>query len=361
MIRLGVFLKLPVPGKAKTRLAQSIGPERAAFEYERMVEHVLKHAVEPVRSSLAVTLWGDPFEPREEYDRKWGDRGFEIALQQGPDLGLRMRHALGEAPGMVIGTDCLRLLPRHLLEAKQALEAGKDLVLGPATDGGYYLIGTRVAHGSLFEGIQWSTSTVLEATLKRAHELDLKVHLLEKLSDIDTWDDLLASPLYVREATPEDARAIGVIHVDTWRTTYQGIVPQDFLDKLSYDDRTAMWKAALSANRPQHHCLVVEDAADGVIGFVSGGPNRSEPEDIDAEIYALYLLKRHHGRDHGRALFRGALLRLKEEGFKRAILWVLERNPTTGFYEKMGGRRIAEKMEPIGGRSFKEIGYAWDL
>ncbi len=361
MIRLGVFLKLPVPGKVKTRLAATIGPDRAAFEYERMVEHVLNHTVAPLREKLAVTLWGDPFEPREEYDRKWGDRGFEIALQQGATLGDRMLHALGDSKAIVIGSDCVRLQPKHLLEASAALDDGADLVLGPATDGGYYLVATRVAQPELFRDIEWSTPSVFKTTIARALGLKLRVHVLEKLSDIDTWDDLIASPLYVRDARPDDARAIGVIHVDTWRTTYQGIVPQEFLDSLSYDDRTAMWKAALSVARPQYHCLVVEDVTDGVIGFVSAGPNRGDSDEIDAEIYALYLLKRHQGKDHGRALFQGAIQRLKEEGFKKAVLWVLERNPTTGFYAKMGGKIVAEKMEPIGGHMLKEIAFVWDL
>ncbi len=136
-----------------------------------------------------VTLWcaPDPSHP------SFMDlaRRFSISLKRQPqgDLGARMLAAFGAMPTLVIGSDCPALTPQHLRAAADGLRAA-DVVLIPAEDGGYVLIGARVAHPALFTGIAWGTGTVLTETRKRISALDLKATELDPLWDVDCEDDL---------------------------------------------------------------------------------------------------------------------------------------------------------------------------
>jgi len=176
---IGVFVKYPDSGKVKTRLARDVGPAVACELYRRMTALVIRNL-----GDLPFTLFCDPF--REEWDYRRYFPGLRIQMQRGEDLGERIFKALTSAP-LIIGTDCLDISPAILAEAKSALESS-DLVLGPATDGGYYLVGMRKPRREFFEGISWSTDQVMKQTLERAQ--GVKVHLLPVLSDIDTLEDL---------------------------------------------------------------------------------------------------------------------------------------------------------------------------
>ncbi len=124
----------------------------------------------------------------------WLGSDLTFEAQRGGDLGARMRRAIetrleeGSARVVVIGTDAPDLTPAILQEAFTALGSA-DVVVGPAADGGYYLIGMRAAHRVLFDGIPWSTDQTLARTLAAARQAALRVHVLEILSDIDTADD----------------------------------------------------------------------------------------------------------------------------------------------------------------------------
>jgi rSAM/selenodomain-associated transferase 2/rSAM/selenodomain-associated transferase 1 len=193
-----VFAKAPVPGRVKTRLAGELGTEGAAELYRRMGRLV----VDRVRSGPWRTrICYDP--PGEEASvRRWfGDGGdLEFRPQSGGDLGHRMAEAFAEAfgpgpwppPVVVIGTDAPALDRDLVAEAFAALDSahGPDLVLGPATDGGYYLLGLRSPEPGLFRSIPWSTDRVLGLTLERARELSLAHALLRPLTDVDRPEDL---------------------------------------------------------------------------------------------------------------------------------------------------------------------------
>ena len=181
-----VFQKNAILGKVKTRLASGMGKPRALEIYRHLIQ-LTYSALEVVPASIW-TYFSD-FIP--ETINPPIAKSF---LQEGQDLGERMANAFARSfeSGMekvvLIGTDCPTLQSNHLNEAFEALNYS-DLVVGPATDGGYYLIGMNRRADYLFEGITWSTSQVLSETLNVASQHGLTTTLLCELDDIDTQED----------------------------------------------------------------------------------------------------------------------------------------------------------------------------
>ena len=157
----------------------------------------------------------------------------------------------------------------------------------------------------------------------------------------------------LRRAVPGDARAIAEVHVRAWRETYAGLVPQAVLDALDVAEREALWRSVIP--RADRRVAVAE--ADGrVVGFACAGPGREAHAGHPGEVMALYVLRAHHGKGLGRALFEDALAWLGTP----AYLWVLRENPTRGFYARMGGRVLAERVDDVGGASLPEVAYGFD-
>jgi rSAM/selenodomain-associated transferase 1 len=184
-----VFVKAPRPGSVKTRLAQSIGAEAACHAYSQLTERVLWNVneIDPVLLRFA------PDEAETEITH-WGKRTWRRASQGPGDLGERLARAFDEAFNsgcqkvVVIGSDCADVTSSDIQAAWAAL-ANCDLVLGPAKDGGYWLMGLNGPQRALFENVPWSTDKVLEETLKRAKSAGLRMQLLRVLSDVDTEAD----------------------------------------------------------------------------------------------------------------------------------------------------------------------------
>ncbi|MES2709383.1 MAG: TIGR04282 family arsenosugar biosynthesis glycosyltransferase [Verrucomicrobiota bacterium] len=195
-----IFLKYPQAGRVKTRLAATLGAERAVEIYRLLVKEVFRNLPEDVR----IIILFDPPERAGEI-REWigGLRPdlisrFEFAAQQGTGLGERLIHAFdhafdrGFAKICAIGTDCIDLTAALFDEAWRALDHA-DCVLGPATDGGYYLIGLKTRQPSVFQKITWSTSLVYTETLRRVEAAGLRHAALAPFGDIDDGTDWLAA------------------------------------------------------------------------------------------------------------------------------------------------------------------------
>jgi rSAM/selenodomain-associated transferase 1 len=186
------FVKHPTPGRVKTRLAATVGAERAAEIYRDLVQAIWQ----TLPRNAEVIVMFDPPERATEIAR-WlaplGERSRFIAQSRG-DLGARLEDAFARAFDLrpekvaVIGSDCMELTPAIFDEAWSALDT-HDCAIGPTEDGGYYLIALRQPWPELFGGIAWSTDRVFAHTLARADEVGLRVHLLPKLHDVDTEDD----------------------------------------------------------------------------------------------------------------------------------------------------------------------------
>lgn len=160
----------------------------------------------------------------------------------------------------------------------------------------------------------------------------------------------------LRQASIEDAASIARVHVECWRTTYHGIVPDAYLASLNVDLRTTMWREQISDE--QTLVFVAEDGA-GVFGFVSGGAARENMAGYDSELYAIYVLQLHQKRGAGKALMHKLAAELRARGFHGMALWVLTENPAVGFYKHMGGIEIGQKAIEIGGKPLIEMALGW--
>ncbi len=190
--RLLVFLKAPRPRTAKTRIAATLGDEAALDIYRELVATTLARVAE-LPDEFDVDLRFAPDDAAPEI-APWLRPGWRTVPQGGGDLGARMSQAFADAFAdgctgvVVIGTDCPDLTAEDLRAAWDALD-DHDVVVGPAEDGGYWLLGTSAPRPRLFADIAWSSSTVLADTLSIARSDGISVRLLRRLNDIDTAQD----------------------------------------------------------------------------------------------------------------------------------------------------------------------------
>ncbi|NCP18338.1 MAG: glycosyltransferase [Erythrobacter sp.] len=183
---IAIFARWPEPGKAKTRLIPALGAEGAAQLYARLLELTVREArASGLPFHLRVT--GD--DPARFCD--WLGDDLDVRDQGGGDLGEKLTRV--PTPGMMIGSDCPGLTATLLREAAGAL-ATNEAVIGPADDGGYWLLGLARPRPGLFAKMAWSTPQVFPETMQRLGALGITPHLLPELTDIDTGDDLAAWP-----------------------------------------------------------------------------------------------------------------------------------------------------------------------
>lgn len=194
-----IFSRYPQPGITKTRLIPELGTEGAARIQRFMTERIVRRAISLARErclSLFIYYTGGS----SRLMRQWLGSDLDYLQQQGDDLGMRMRRAFldsrerGAERSIIVGSDCPALQNNLMVEALNILQTD-SLVLGPAVDGGYYLIGTNTGLPAeklarLFTAIPWGTPEVLPATMERAAQAGITPVLLQQLHDIDLPNDL---------------------------------------------------------------------------------------------------------------------------------------------------------------------------
>jgi rSAM/selenodomain-associated transferase 1 len=184
-----IFYRNPKLGKVKTRLAASVGNQRALDIYRKLSAHT--KSITETLSVDKIVFYSDSIDLMDI----WPNATFLKAFQEGDDLGEKMKNAFvagfetGYTSICIIGTDCFQLTPDIIAEAFQVLQS-TDVVLGPASDGGYYLLGMNKPHTELFENKNWSSESVLQDTIRDLEALKLSHVTLEELDDVDTEDDL---------------------------------------------------------------------------------------------------------------------------------------------------------------------------
>ncbi|KQC32701.1 glycosyltransferase [Nonlabens sp. YIK11] len=186
-----IFTRNPELGKGKRRLAATVGDEKALEIYKFLLEHT---------RSITKNIYGVKqvwYSEEVHEDDDWDNLAYEKYQQKGEDLGARMKYAFEKAlerheSVIIIGSDMYDLSALEIDDAFKKLNE-KDAIIGPATDGGYYLLGfkNKIPHG-IFENKDWGTSTVLEETLKDLKNLDYV--MLEERNDVDTEDDIKDHP-----------------------------------------------------------------------------------------------------------------------------------------------------------------------
>ena len=191
-----IFVKNPIPGKVKTRLAQTIGNEKALVVYQNLLFCTLKITKAAANCDKSV-FYADYIDHKDI----WSEGDFEKHLQKGDSLGARMLNAFesnfqkGYKNVILIGSDCAELTTEIIGLAFNSLE-NNDVVIGPASDGGYYLIGMNFLIKDVFENKKWSSNSVLSDTLTDLEKNNRSYHLLPELNDIDDEEDWEKSHLY---------------------------------------------------------------------------------------------------------------------------------------------------------------------
>lgn len=193
--RLIVFTRYPEPGKTKTRLIPALGALGAATLQRQMTEYMLLQARE-LQSFYPVSVEVRFAGGEQQLMQDWLGKDFQYVAQGTGDLGCRMTKAIAHScqnnieSVVIIGSDCPQLQAMTIAQAFQLLHQDYDLVLGPALDGGYYLIGVNRLIPELFIGIDWGTQRVLQQTVNIAKKLNLAIAYLPTLADVDRPEDL---------------------------------------------------------------------------------------------------------------------------------------------------------------------------
>jgi hypothetical protein len=188
--KLIIFVKNEKAGKVKTRLAKSIGDQEALKVYQKLVDYT--HS-ELVSLKMNKEVWYSSY---IEKDDVWENNRFNKKLQIGEDLGQRMEHAFktafenGAQKTVIIGSDNAEITSEIIEEAFSLLDE-TDFVIGPAKDGGYYLLGMKQFYSQVFEGVEWSTKKVFENTTRIIERLGRLFTSLRTLNDVDTKEDWL--------------------------------------------------------------------------------------------------------------------------------------------------------------------------
>ena len=191
-----LFTKNVEKGKVKTRLASTVGDDKALEIYEQLLDYTISITDKLPFPKHVYYAW-----KIEEEEDRWSKEGFEKKLQAKGDLGDKMKHAFqqsfekGFEKVIIIGTDCAEINQDDVLEA-EALLKENDVVIGPALDGGYYLLAMRKMHNCVFENKPWSTEKLFDLTIKELREKGISFALLKPKSDIDYEEDWMR-PNYI--------------------------------------------------------------------------------------------------------------------------------------------------------------------
>jgi rSAM/selenodomain-associated transferase 1 len=217
---LVVFAKPPVPGRVKTRLLGRLSPCQATDIHRACLQDTLALLAAAPACSRWLMVAGSDEEARGLAHEMGLGAGWNLRRQFGRDLGARLEHAMGQlfAAGtrrvVVVGTDAPWIGPQTLRQALRWLEAD-DVVLGPAADGGYYLVGARRPVGEIFRGIPWGRSQVMAATRQALEKSRIRFRLLRRDFDLDRPADLVRAAEMLR-ASPHRAPALA-----DWLATHQ--------------------------------------------------------------------------------------------------------------------------------------------
>lgn len=166
-------------------------------------------------------------------------------------------------------------------------------------------------------------------------------------------------PLTIRMARRADASSIARIYVESWRDTYANILPCAALTGMSPSQETQYWAGAIMRQSMRNPVLVAADATGGLYGFLSAGPSRDRSLAFDAEVYTLYVAPGHTGQGIGAALLDWCFNLFRRAGHRSAIIWALADNPSRFFYERQGGKPVAERAINVFGAAQREVAYGW--
>lgn len=163
--------------------------------------------------------------------------------------------------------------------------------------------------------------------------------------------------LIIRKATMSDAKGIAKVHVDSWKTTYRNIIPNEFLEKLSYEQREKLWNHNLS--KEGDYVVVAENDGGEIIGFADCGKRERNQVDHSGDLTSIYLLEEYQGKGVGKQLMKQLFLQFQKWGYNRVFVEVLEDNKTRYFYEYYGAELLKTDKITFSGTELKLLTYEW--
>ena len=163
--------------------------------------------------------------------------------------------------------------------------------------------------------------------------------------------------MIIRQARLEDAAGIAQVYIDGWRTTYPGIVPDEYLANMSYEEHTRRWMRILSTT--DGFVYVGEDGPGNIVGFIWGGPEHNGEHVYKGELHAIYILKTYQDQGLGRLLTQALVKDLLQVGIDSMIVWVLAANPSRHFYETLGAQQVRTGPYQVGDITLDDVGYGW--
>lgn len=162
----------------------------------------------------------------------------------------------------------------------------------------------------------------------------------------------------IREASLKDIEKIAKVHLVSWKSTYSGIVSDQYLSNLTLEKRKKGWIKTFTKPNKDESIFVAVDEGE-IIGFCNGGKNRSDNKNYDGELYAIYILDEYHGKGIGTSLIKNLVSVLREKNYESLMVWVLESNPAIHFYRKLGAEDIRRRNIRIGEDSLIEVALGW--
>jgi ribosomal protein S18 acetylase RimI-like enzyme len=163
--------------------------------------------------------------------------------------------------------------------------------------------------------------------------------------------------MIIRIAKLSDAQGIAKVHVDCWRTTYKNIIPNEFLDNLSYDQMTDLWIRNMS--NEQNYVFVAENDVGQIVGFADGGKRETNKVDYSGDLTSIYVLQEYQGIGIGRQLVQQLFSKLDELGYKNIFVEVLEDNRSRLFFESLGAEWLRTEKIKIAGAELNLLVYEW--
>ena len=163
--------------------------------------------------------------------------------------------------------------------------------------------------------------------------------------------------IHIRRAIKDDIPGIAKVHADSWKKTYKGIFPYEFLENITYEKREKQWENIFQQD-DNHQIRFVAETLDGtIIGFIDGGVERTGTYNCDGELYAIYLLQEYQGMKIGQKLFQALLSECINNEMQSLLVWVVTNNPSKNFYEKFNPAKIDTKfLERL---QVEETAYCW--
>lgn len=163
--------------------------------------------------------------------------------------------------------------------------------------------------------------------------------------------------MIIREAKMSDAKGIAKVHVDCWKTTYKNIIPTEYLEKLSYEQRTELWIRNIST--VGNYVYVAENDDGEIIGFTDGGKREKNDVEKSGDLTSIYIFEHFQGQGIGKKLVHKLFTKFKELGYEKIFVEVLGDNDSRFFYEKLGARLERSEKVKIGGKDLNLLIYVW--